>query len=118
MLTKLYEQRLRGGLFRLSIVTIVTVVIWIGLGTYRSLTKTKINTKTARQIKPLTPSIDLDTMDKIESRHKIEAVDWSKLQPQLPDSLVLQEATPSGELATPSGNLSSPPATNSGELSS
>lgn len=105
MLTKLYEQRLKKGLFRLSIVTMITVVIWIGLGTYRSLTKTKIDSKTASQIKPLTPSIDLDTMDRIESRHKIEAVDWSKLKPQLPDSLVLQEATPSGKPASPSGQI-------------
>lgn len=116
MLTKLYEQRLRKGLFRLSIITIVTVVIWIGLGTYRSLTKIKIDSKTARQIKPLTPSIDLDTMDRIEGRHKIEAVDWSKLQPQLPDSLVLLETTPSGKLASPSGDFNSPLATSSGEL--
>jgi hypothetical protein len=105
MLTKLYEQRLRKGLFRLSIITIATVVIWMGLGIYRSLTKIKIDSRTARQIKPLTPSIDLDTMDRIEGRHKIEVVDWSKLQPQLPDSLVLQETTSSGKLATSSGEL-------------
>ncbi len=100
MLTKLYEQRLRRDLFRLSIVTIITVVIWIGLSTYRSLSKSKVSPKVAKQIKPLTASIDLDTMDKIKSRQKIEAVDWNKLQPQLPDSFVLLEATKSGELVS------------------
>lgn len=92
------------------------MVAWIGFGTYRSLTKTKIDSKTAKQIKPLTPSIDLDTMDRIEGRQVVEAVDWSKLQPQLPDSLVLLEATPSGGIASPSAVPETPQATTSGEL--
>ncbi len=110
MISKLYEKRLRRDLFRLSIVSIITVIIWIGMATYRSFSKSKIEPRLKKQIKPLTASIDLDTMKKIKGRQQIEAVNWNNLKPQLPEVLVLPEleATQSGGLASPSGQIASP----------
>ncbi|MFH1280699.1 MAG: hypothetical protein ABII08_03765 [Candidatus Beckwithbacteria bacterium] len=100
MISKIYEERLKNQLFKLSLLTIVTVVIWIGIATYESLSKSKITQITKIQIKPLTASLDLDTIKDIKSRQEIIKVDWNALTPQLPDELVLLDrpATESGQV--------------------
>ena len=113
MISKLYEKRLRSDLFKLSIISVVTVIIWIGVATYQSLSKSKVSKITKMQIKPLTARLDLDTIENIKSRREIVQVDWTDLTPQLPSGLVL----PDIDAATESGQvIESLPASGSGEI--
>ncbi len=107
MITKLYEERLRQDIFRIAVITIVTVLVIIGLATYRAITKSELDSKTIKQIKPLTAELDLDTMELIKTRQVIKQTDWNNLKPQLPDVLLLPGlgASESGQLASPSGEL-------------
>ncbi|MEA3355456.1 MAG: hypothetical protein U9Q63_03160 [Patescibacteria group bacterium] len=112
MISKIYENQLKNQLFKLSLMTIITVIIWIGFATYESLSKSKIGKTTHLQIKPLTASLDFDTIKDIKSREKITKADWDSLVPQLPMNLVLPDipGTESGQI---NNNLT---ASNSGEL--
>ncbi len=118
MITKLYEQRLRQDIFRIAIITIVTVVIIIGLAVYRALTQSKLESKALKQIKPLTASLDLDTMELIKARQSIKLADWNNLKPQLPAVLLLPEleATESSKQSSPSGQIEALEATGSADL--
>lgn len=109
MMSKLYEQRLRSDLFKLSIMTLITVMVWIGIATYQSLTKSKVSKMIKVQIKPLTATLDLDTIKDVKSRQKIVSVDWRSLSPQLPEGLLLPEklASESSQLEEQSGASSS-----------
>lgn len=106
MLSKLYEERLRQDIFRLSILSLVTVLIWVGIATYRTLSKSQIESKVKKQIKPLTAELSLDTMENIKSRQQIVKADWNSLKPASQEVLVLStpEATESGQ-ASPSGEI-------------
>jgi len=109
MITKLYENRLRRDIFRLSIITLVTVLIWIGIATFRTLSKEQIKPNVKKQIVPLTATIDLDTMENIKKRRQIPDVAWENIKLELPENLVVletPEATSSSE-STPESNLGS-----------
>jgi len=109
MITKLYENRLRRDIFRLSIITLATVLIWIGIATFRTLSKEQIKPNVKKQIVPLTATIDLDTMENIKKRRQIPDVAWENIKLELPENLVVletPEATSSSE-STPESNLGS-----------
>jgi len=120
MITKLYENRLRRDIFRLSIMTLVTAVIWIGIATVRTLSKEQVKPNVKKQIVPLTATIDLDTMENIKKRRQIPDTAWENIKPELPEDLVMlseSEATTSEESAieaSPSSDLETPEATESG----
>lgn len=106
MISQIYEKRLRKDLFRLSVVTLITVVFWIGVATYQTITKDRVAPEVKKQILPLTPSLDLDTMNNIERRLVVPRDDWSSLE----------IATSSGEpVLVEEVKLPSPPATQSAE---
>ena len=106
MISQIYEKRLRRDLFRLSIVTLATVVFWIGITIYKGLTKDQVTGEVKKQILPLTPSLDLDTMNNIERRLVVPRDDWNSLK----------IATSSGEpVLVEEVELPSPPATQSAE---
>jgi len=111
MISKLYEQRLRGDLFKLSILTLITVVFWVGIATYRVLSKSQVKPKVLKQIIPLTPIIDLDTMRSIEQRRQAPLTAWGSIKLELPEVVVVPEV--SG--ASPSAELESTEATESAE---
>lgn len=109
MITDLYKKKLRKDVFRLSILTLIMAVIWIGLVTYRALSKNQLNPVVKEQITPLTPSLDIDTIDEIKQRQQIPTVDWNSLKPletkflletetsSSPSAQTELEASPSGE---------------------
>ncbi|AKM79779.1 MAG: hypothetical protein UX85_C0001G0063 [Candidatus Beckwithbacteria bacterium GW2011_GWB1_47_15] len=111
MISALYEKKLKRDIFRLSLMTLITVVIWIGVATYRAFTKSQVGGKIKSQIIPLTPTLDLDTMELTDQRLKVEPVNWDSLQPVFevvpetaePEASLSEEASPSGE-ATASGS--------------
>ena len=112
MISKLYEERLRHDLARLAILSLITVVIWIGVAVYQALNKSQLAPDVKKQILPLTTSIDLDTMESIKQRQTVLPADWTSLQPAQTAELLLPPpvsspaatASPSAE-ASPSGEL-------------
>ena len=114
MLSKLYEERLRHDIFRLSVLSLVTVLIWVGVATYRTLSKSEVESKIKKQIKPLTAELSVDTMENITSRQQIVEADWDSLRPATGEVLVLPEptASSSGQVASPEGELEAPEASN------
>jgi hypothetical protein len=119
MITALYEKKLRGDLFKLSILTLVTVLLWVGVATYKALSKSQVKPDVKKQLIPLTPTVDLDTMESIKQRRQVPLAAWKSIQPGLPgDLLMLEEpaATSSAEPeveASPSAELESAEATSS-----
>ncbi|OIN90031.1 hypothetical protein COW80_00745 [Candidatus Beckwithbacteria bacterium CG22_combo_CG10-13_8_21_14_all_01_47_9] len=76
MITKIYAQRLKKDLMRLAIFSLITVVIWLGLATHRSLTKSQIKPDVQKQLEPLTASLELDTLEQVKSRPETPPIDW------------------------------------------
>ena len=55
-------------LISVLILTLITVVMWVSLSVYRSLTSKPPAVVPEEVSKPLTPTLDSDTMSKIDSR--------------------------------------------------
>jgi len=91
MISQWYEIRLKKDLFRLAIVTLITVVFWVGMTTYKALNTSKVNVSVSRQIKSLTPSIDLDTMNDVAQRQIVPQEDWASIKLVAPEILVIPE---------------------------
>jgi len=96
MMTKIFAARIKKDLLRLAVFSLITVVIWLGLVTYRTLTQPLIKPDVKKQLEPLTASLALDTMDQVNQRLKTPAIDWSSLSQAAPVFLV-EEASPSSE---------------------
>ena len=109
MMTKIFAAKVKKDLFRLAVFSLITIVIWLGLVTYRTLTQSQIKPDVKKQLEPLTASLALDTMDQVNQRLKTPAVDWSSLSQTAP-VLVVEEATasagPEPEEASPSSEAS------------
>lgn len=93
----------------LAILTLITVLIWIGLDIYRILTKTKIPQVLQEQIAPLDPKIPVTTLEELQSRVSFTQEELSEVVVPAPEEELVEEteevATESGEVATESGIL-------------
>lgn len=90
------QKSWRKDLFRLSIMTLITVVVWIGFTTYQALTKSQIKPDVKKAILPLMPTLDIDTMEKIKQKQATPPIDWSSLKSAKPEILTVpKEATAS-----------------------
>ena len=79
MIGKVYEKKLQRDLFRLSIITLITTVVWIAMTTYKALSKSTIKPEVKKQLLLLTPSLELDTIDSIKKRFLIPEENWEIL---------------------------------------
>lgn len=79
MTTVWHEKRLRKSLFQLSVLTLVTVIVWIAVVVYLMLTKSQVEPDVKKAIAPLTPVISLDTMEKLKQRQPTPAINWGSL---------------------------------------
>jgi len=105
MISKLYEERLRHDLARLAILSLITVVIWIGVAVYQALNKSQLTPDVKKQILPLTTSIELDTMESIKQRQTVQPADWTSLQPAQTVDVLLPPEPESSPVSTESGEL-------------
>lgn len=81
MIHSLWQKNRQKDIFRLAILTLITVSAWIGFNTYRSLTASQIAPEVKKQLTPLTPTLDIDTMEKIKQRQLTPPADWGSLKP-------------------------------------
>lgn len=102
-MTKIYANRLKRDLLHLAVFSLITVVIWLGLVTYRALTKSQVKPDVKKQLTPLTSSLELDTMNQVSQRLKAPAIDWDSLGQTVP--VVVVEAEEATQSASVSGQL-------------
>lgn len=79
MITKTYEHRLKKNMFRVAILSTITVIIWLGITTYHSLTQSQISPEVKKQLLPLTTSLPVDTINQINQRTIAPEIDWDKI---------------------------------------
>ena len=101
MISQMYEKRLRKDFFRLSVMSLIVVVVWIGMRTYQAFNKDQVTPEVRKQILPLTPSIDAETMIDVRQRLIIPLANWGSLEAQLPVVVTHPEASGSGSLVLP-----------------
>ncbi|MEJ2441709.1 MAG: hypothetical protein P8Y06_02205, partial [Patescibacteria group bacterium] len=104
-----------------GILTLITIVLWIAFGAYRSITSETPPKVAAGILEPLSPNLDTDTLGEISSRLFFQEQD-------LPETIIsTPEATPSpsptpeaeettGEEETATESATTEEATESGEL--
>jgi len=81
----------------LSIMTLITVLSWIGFDVYQALTKTEMPRVLKRQLAPLNPRLNRTVIDKLRKRETLSQEELSKLIP--PAITPSPETTPSGKEA-------------------
>jgi len=91
MISKLFENKLRQNFFRLALLSVITIFVWIGFNIYRSINKSQVKFEKKKYLTPLTSDLDLDTMETIKKRIKTKPEAWGTLESE-------QEATSSGGL--------------------
>ena len=79
MINNQYQKRLGKDFFRLSILTLVTVVVWISMTVYKTLSISQVKPEVTKLLLPLTPTLDLDTIEKIRQRGIVPETDWNSL---------------------------------------
>jgi hypothetical protein len=98
MITKIYAARLKKDLLRLAVFSLITVIVWLGMVTYRTLNKPQVKPDVKKQLEPLTSSLALDTMDQVSQRFQAPAIDWNSLGQTAP-VIVVEEATESASIS-------------------
>lgn len=103
------SERLKRQLLELSIVTLITVIIWIAYGVYAALTKPADTTVTAEELRELPPLLTAQQFDPLRDRLVISEEELERFTPfpvvgelPLPTPAPAPVASPSGE-SSPSG---------------
>ena len=79
MINNRFQKKLGKDFFRLSILTLVTVIVWIGMTVYRTLNSSQVKPEVTKLLLPLTPTLDLDTIERIRQREIVPEADWNSL---------------------------------------
>lgn len=79
-------------LVTIAILTLITVLFWIGFNIYRSLTVEPPEKVPAEILEPISPTLDVEALGKLSARVYFEEY-------QLPETIV-SAATPSSSLTT------------------
>lgn len=80
-------------LLNLAILTAIGAILWIGFDVYRALSQTTIAPLIKKQIEPLDPNIDKNTLESLQQRKKI-------VQEQLDSVPEITGFSPTSEAAT------------------
>lgn len=97
-------------LVTIAILTLITVVFWIGFSVYRSLTIEPPEKVPAEILEPITATLDLETLGKLSARVFFEEY-------QLPETIIPQPVSTPSPAETPVATESAiQEATESGEI--
>ena len=58
--------KLKINVFYMSVITLMTVVVWIGFSVYQSLSKNTVDTSIQKLITPINPTLDTDTLSQFQ----------------------------------------------------
>lgn len=93
------------GILTILILTLITMVVWISLSIYWALSKKSDPSVPEEISKPLTPTLDMDSLNNIQSRLFLD-------DSQIPEIVITQSAAPASELLiepTPEPEITSEP---------
>lgn len=62
------EKKIGKDLFIISVITTITIAVWIAIDVYRVLNKSEVPPAARKQIEPLDPKLDTDVLDQLEQR--------------------------------------------------
>jgi hypothetical protein len=119
MISKIYVTKIKKEFLRLAILSLIIVLIWLAMTTYRALNKSQTPPDVKKQLLPLTTSLPIDTIEQVAGRLDSPPIDWGSLNLAAPEILVVEPAqeSTSSSTASPSGELEeSSSASPSGEL--
>jgi hypothetical protein len=68
-----------------SILTLITVLVWIGFDVYRALNKTTITKVTQEQMKALDPKIKRDVIEKVKNNLYLNEEDLNQAVVSVPE---------------------------------
>lgn len=105
MISQIYEQKLQRDFFKISILTLITTIIWIGMATYQVLRKPPPKLEIDKQLLPLTTTLELDTIETIKQRVQAPEIAWQELVGQKATASALVIET----LTTPEASVSAGP---------
>ncbi len=96
----------------LSIITLLTVLCWVGFEVYRAYTQTTIPQVIRELARPLDPNIDIALIEDIAEKHQpsdeelnIPIVPLPSPTPELEVELEVEEESTPSQTATQSGSL-------------
>lgn len=92
MMSLAVEKNWQKDLYRLAIVTLITALVWIGAAIYQALSKNQVKPEIKKISLPLTPGLDIDTMEKIKQRQTTPLINWESLK-----LVVTTDASPSAK---------------------
>lgn len=108
------KLQIKNNIYKLSLLSFITVALWIGLEIYWSYQKTDPPSNLKNQIEPLNPNLDTELIYSLSSRTHVSLEDLSQLQQAYVQQLNSQPQPES----SPKTSLKSSPSTNSGQLAS
>lgn len=59
-------EKLKVNLLYLGIITLITVITWIGFSVYQSFSKATVDTSIQKLIKSINPTLDIDTLSQFK----------------------------------------------------
>lgn len=86
----------------LAILTLITVLTWIGFDLYRTLTKTEIPRVLQQQIAPLNPKVEVTTLEGLQQRTSFTQEELNQVTVPTPEEELVEEVE---EVATESAIL-------------
>ncbi len=98
----------------ISIMTLITVFIWIGYEVYHAYTATTVPTVVRELIQPLNPSIDEAIIENIKEKYQIPTEELEVVTQPLPspspegefeEEIEIEAETAPSQTTTPSGSL-------------
>lgn len=88
-----------------SVMTLVTVLVWLGLDVYRALTKTTITEVTQEQMKPLDPKIKKDVIQELKNNLSFSEEELNTLPIVLKEETALPKEVEESPEATEEASL-------------
>ena len=92
------RYRKKNDVLFLSVLTVITVLTWIGFDVYRALNKPKVPKVLKEQMRALSPKFDEETLEKLNQRLKITEEELKMLEEKL---MVTPEASPPAMATSP-----------------
>lgn len=104
--------------FILSILTVVTVTVWMAIDVFQTLNKTD-SVKIMKGLDPLAPKIDTSVLDSLEAKNYYEIQAYQPVSPPISETVPQEAASPSSETVTPTPAIeaATPEATAEGNAS-
>jgi hypothetical protein len=98
-------DKFKAGLFHLGIISIITVVIWIGMSLYATYSKSTIDAGIQSIIKPINPSLDNQVLLKYSQTRISQPTQYKIVSIVKEGNQITQVLLDPSTIASPASNL-------------